>query len=627
MPVRPLPLLAALLPLALASLPASAQEPQPAPEAQAPRPAPEQGAPEVQDAPVPAPVDDARPQAPRDPASPAPRPVEPTPPQVDAPPAGPEAPAREDGRPERSPAPPQDASDPGDAPEQTAPEAEAPVPASDDPDAAESAATKVPLEEIRRYVGLFNAIRQGYVDEVDDRELMSAAIRGLLLDLDPHSAYLEKRAAEAFDEGTTGAYDGIGVEVLQLPDGKVRVIAPIDDTPAAKAGIRSGDTIVAVDGKPLTPADAEGHGPLRGAPGTRAVLTVLREGEAEPLEITVNRETIRVASVRGRMLDPGYGYVRISQFQVETGEDFTRTVERLKGEAGGRLKGLVIDLRSNPGGLLTSAVRVADDLLERGRIVSTRGRNPVNDTEFSATAGDLLAGAPVVVIIDAGSASASEVLAGALHDNRRARIVGSRSFGKGSVQTVMPLGNGDAVKLTTARYFTPSGRSIQARGIDPDVVLTPDDREASATANGPGYTEATLPGHLRGDEEEEGANAGDVLEGDGPITAALAELKAPGSVARRQAATQAAPAATPSAPGSAAARAADAPAPAAGSGAPPADATTATEATEATEAADAADSADAADPAEPADPGTPTDPDAPMPQPDRPAQPAEPVTP
>ncbi|WP_331488022.1 S41 family peptidase [Luteimonas kalidii] len=536
-------------------------------------------------------------------------------------------------------------------PEDAAPEADVPVPASDDPDATESAATKVPLEEIRRYVGLFNAIRQGYVDPVDDRKLMSAAIRGLLLDLDPHSAYLEQRAAEAFDEGTTGAYDGIGVEVLQLPDGKVRVIAPIDDTPAAKAGIRSGDTIVAVDGKPLTPADAEGHGPLRGAPGTRAVLTVLREGETEPLEITVNRETIRVASVRGRMLEPGYGYVRISQFQVETGEDFTRTVERLKGEAGGRLKGLVIDLRSNPGGLLTSAVRVADDLLERGRIVSTRGRNPVNDTEFSATAGDLLAGAPVVVIIDAGSASASEVLAGALHDNRRARIVGSRSFGKGSVQTVMPLGNGDAVKLTTARYFTPSGRSIQARGIDPDVVLTPETREASAATTVPGYTEATLPGHLRGDEEEEGANAGDVLEGDGPITAALAELKAPGSVASRQAAaavTRPAPAAgaapeagapdTPAEPSEPSEPESAEPEPAGPEPAELAEPTGATESTEdagPTETTETTDPADAANPAGPSEAGDAADPAA-SPEPDASVGPAqaseskqaaEPVTP
>jgi len=485
---RKSPLLAALLPLALASPFAFAQDAAP--------PATEQEEQEVQE-----------------PADQAPRPQEVAPAQT--------APADED-----EPAQEQEEEDPV-APA-TDEEQDAAVAASDDPDAIESAATKVPLEEIRRYVGLFNAIREGYVDPVEDRKLMDSAIRGLLFDLDPHSAYLEKRAAEAFDEGTTGAYDGIGVEVLQLPDGKVRVIAPIDDTPAAKAGIRSGDTIVAVDGKPLTPADADGHGPLRGPPGTKAVLSVLREGEMKPLEITVHRETIRVVSVRGRMLEPGYGYVRISQFQVETAEDFSRTLGRLQGEAGGALKGLVIDLRSNPGGLLTAAVRIADDLLDKGKIVSTRGRISVNDTEFSATPGDLMQGRPVVVIVDAGSASASEVLAGALHDNGRARIVGSRSFGKGSVQTVMPLGNGDAVKLTTARYYTPSGRSIQARGIDPDVVLKPDTTEPKLVSTLPGYTEATLPGHLRGDEED-GSAAGDVLDGDGPINAALAELKKPGS--------------------------------------------------------------------------------------------------
>ncbi len=396
------------------------------------------------------------------------------------------------------------------------------VAAVDDPDASESAASRVPLEEIRRYVGVYNAVKAAYVDPIDDRKLMHSAIRGLLLDLDPHSAYLDRRAAEAFDEGTSGAYGGIGVEVLQLPDGSVRVIAPIDDTPAAQAGIKPGDTIVAVDGKTLTPASNDGQGPLRGEAGTTVRLTILREGAPKPLEIDVQRQVIRIASVRGRMLEPGYGYVRISAFQADTAADFQRTLTRLQGEAGGRLRGLVLDLRSNPGGLLTSAVQVADDLLERGSIVSTRGRIPVSDAQFSATPGDRLGGAPLVLLVDAGSASASEVLAGALRDNGRARVVGSRTFGKGSVQTVLPLDNGDLVKLTTARYYTPNGKSIQARGIEPDVVLKPDNAEASAPSE---FAEALLPGHLRGDEELAGANAGDVLEGEAPIAAALAELK------------------------------------------------------------------------------------------------------
>jgi carboxyl-terminal processing protease len=436
--------------------------------------------------------------------------------------AAPPAPATVDDVPPEAPA--DDAEAPADADAQ---DHDAALAGEDGLPPALAASTRVPLEEIRRYVAVFNAIRVGYVDTVEDRKLMDSAIRGLLLDLDPHSAYLDRAAATAFEEGTSGAYDGIGVEVMQLPDGKVRVIAPIDDTPAQKAGIRAGDVITAVDGRALTPADNEGDGPLRGPPGSRSVLTVVREGAPEPLQITVQRDTIRVASVRGRMLEPGYGYIRIAMFQADTADDFERVLGRLQGEAGGRLSGLVIDLRSNPGGLLTAAVRVADDLLDSGGIVSTRGRLQVSDTEFNATAGDLLDGAPVVVIVDAGSASASEVLAGALADNGRARIVGSRTFGKGSVQTLMPLGNGDAVKLTTARYYTPNGRSIQARGIDPDVVLAPEDAEARAAGRS-AYTEATLPGHLRGDAEGE-AGPGDVLPGDGPIQAALTELKKPAS--------------------------------------------------------------------------------------------------
>jgi carboxyl-terminal processing protease len=398
---------------------------------------------------------------------------------------------------------------------------------SDDPDAAESATTQVPLDEIRRYVSVYNAVRQAYVDPVDDNKLMHSAIKGLLLDLDPHSTYFDKDDAQAFDEETNGAYDGIGVEVQQQPDGTVKVIAPIDDTPAAQAGIKSGDVIVAVDGRPLTSADAEGQGPLRGKPGSRLVLTIVREGVAKPFDVTLQRQTIRVASVRGRMLEPGYGYVRVAAFQADTAADFERVLDGLQAQSGGDtlgkgLRGLVLDLRSNPGGLLTSAVQIADDLLDSGKIVSTRGRIAISDAQFSATPGDRMHGAPVVVLVDAGSASAAEVLAGALTDNHRARIVGSRTFGKGSVQTLLPLDNGDSVKLTTARYYTPSGKSIQARGITPDVVLH-SDKGVDAQAD---YAEALLPGHLHGEEEgEAGSNAGDVLDGEAPIAAALAELK------------------------------------------------------------------------------------------------------
>lgn len=393
---------------------------------------------------------------------------------------------------------------------------------SDDPDAAETAPSKVPLDEIRRYVAVYNAVKDAYVEPVDDKKLMHSAIRGLLLDLDPHSTYFDKEDAEAFDEQATGAYDGVGVELLQQPDNTLRVIAPIDDTPAAKAGIKSGDVIIAIDGKPISGED--GMEPLRGEPGSKLTLTIAREGKPKPFDVTLTRETIRVASVHSRVLEPGYGYVRINSFQADTGADFQSNLDKL--QANGKLKGLVLDLRSNPGGLLISAVQVADDLLAKGNIVSTRGRIAISDSKFDATPGDRLQGAPLVVLVDAGSASAAEVLAGALRDNNRARVVGSRTFGKGSVQTVLPLDNGDSVKLTTARYYTPSGKSIQASGIVPDVVLKPDapaTKESSAPYD---YSEATLPGHLRGDDEgAEGYSAGDVLDGDKPINAALAELK------------------------------------------------------------------------------------------------------
>jgi len=392
--------------------------------------------------------------------------------------------------------------------------------ASDDPDAVEAEAAKVPLDEIRRYVTVFNAIRQAYVDPVNDRELMASAVRGLLFDLDPHSAYLEKADAEQFDEQTRGSYDGVGVELQQLPDGTLRVIAPLDDSPAARAGLRSGDRIVAIDGKMLKTGQSDASAPLRGKAGTKVVVKVLREGVREPFDLTLMRDTIRATSVRSRMLEPGLGYLRISSFQASTAADFNKQLDALQKDA--PLRGLLLDLRSNPGGLLIGAVQIADELLENGGIVSTRGRETIGDSRFDATPGDRLHGAPVVVLVDAGSASAAEVLAGALHDNKRARVVGSRTFGKGSVQTLLPLDNGDSIKLTTARYYTPSGHSIQARGIEPDVVLHPEGGQRRPAP----VSEAVLPGHLAAETGAmEGDNAGEVLPGAKPIEAALAELK------------------------------------------------------------------------------------------------------
>ena len=394
------------------------------------------------------------------------------------------------------------------------------VAASDDPDAGGTAAAKVPLDEIRRYVMVYNAVKQAYVDPVDDRALMQSAVRGLLLDLDPHSAYLRKVDAAEFDELTSGAYDGVGLELQQLPEGGLRVIAPLDDSPADRAGLRSGDRIIAIDGKLLGPADADASVPLRGKAGSTVVLKVVREGTPAPFDVSLVRETIRTTSVRSRMLEPGFGYLRVSSFQAATATDFVKAVDALQKTA--PLRGLLIDLRSNPGGLLVGAVQIADELLEKGGIVSTKGREAIGNSRFDATPGDRLKGAPVVVLVDAGSASAAEVLAGALRDNQRARVVGSRTFGKGSVQTLLPLDNGDSVKLTTARYYTPSGRSIQALGIVPDVVLKPD---GPATRDVP-INEAALSRHLQGEAGVmEGDNAGDVLPGQAPIASALLELK------------------------------------------------------------------------------------------------------
>ena len=379
---------------------------------------------------------------------------------------------------------------------------------------------QVPLDEIRRYVTVFNAVRAAYVEPVADAQLMQSAIRGLLLELDPHSSYLDAEQAQLFEEQSRGAYEGIGVEVQTLKDKVLRVIAPIDGSPAVLAGIQPGDLIIAVEGKPMAAiTDPE---PLRGPAGSSVTLSVRREGQSKPLEIVVQRQTIRLSSVRSRMLEPGYGYIRISTFQADTATDFAQHARALAAQAESQpLHGLVLDLRSNPGGLLTAAVQVADELLEQGTIVSTRGRLSSSDSQFEATPGQLLENTAVMVLVDAGSASASEVLAAALADNQRAKVIGSRTFGKGSVQSVLPLDNGDSIKLTTARYYTPSGRSIQAVGIAPDIVLKPEGEPIAAGE----YREAGLAGHLLGEEELAQAQSGDFLPGDEPVQQALAALK------------------------------------------------------------------------------------------------------
>jgi len=396
-----------------------------------------------------------------------------------------------------------------------------PLPPSTEPVPVEPNPDAVPLAEIQRYVAVYRAIKDAYVEPISDQELMKAALRGLLADLDPHSAYLEEEQAEALLEETGGAYSGIGVEIEQRPDRSLMVVAPIDGTPAQRAGLRAGDLIIAVDGQPLSGdgADAASR-ELRGEPGSQVTITFLRAGDADPRDLVITRELIRVVSVSSRLLEPGFGYLRISTFQTDTGPEVKRQLADMARQSDGRLSGLVLDLRSNPGGLLNAAVEAADALLETGLIVRTRGRLPYSNASFHAKPGDLLSGAPVVVLVDAGTASAAEVLAGALRDHQRALVMGSRTFGKGSVQTVVPLENGDSIKLTTARYYTPGGRSIQARGIRPDIVLR---GEASR-----GLREQDLPGHLRGDDEVgDGYARGEVIEGDAAIDQALARLKKP----------------------------------------------------------------------------------------------------
>lgn len=378
--------------------------------------------------------------------------------------------------------------------------ADEPAPAAAPPAAAAPKST-LSLEDIRTFTAVFSLVKQGYVEDVSDQRLMQAAIRGLLADLDPHSEYLDGAQIEELNEDTTGSYAGLGIEVVPM-DGVLRVIAPIDDTPAERAGIKAGDSILRIDGKPLSPDDLAGAiDRLRGKPGSEITLSILHEGHSVPVDVTLKREIIRVASVRGRLIEPGYAYLRISQFQAETGNDLRKRLTRLQTENGAPLKGAVLDLRSNPGGLVSAAVDISDIFLDAGVVVTTRGRIKEAELTFSATPGDQLAGAPLVVLVDNGSASAAEIVAGALKDNHRALLMGRRTFGKGSVQTILPLDAEHAIKLTTARYYTPNGVSIQAQGIVPDIALSDlalTRRDAPPT---PMLSERDLRNHLQGVDE------------------------------------------------------------------------------------------------------------------------------
>ena len=401
-----------------------------------------------------------------------------------------------------------------------------------EPIQAESA-RPLPLDELRKFTDIFGKIKKDYVEEIDDATLLKYAIRGMLSGLDPHSAYLEPSAFSDLQENTTGSFGGLGIEI-GMENGFVKVIAPIDDTPAQKGGIESGDLIIKLDEKLVKGMSLnQAVETMRGEIGTKITLTIVRSGIRDPITIDLVRDTIKVTSVKTLPLDEHYGYIRITQFQAQTGEDFEKGLKKLNTEIES-LSGLIIDLRNNPGGVLQASVEVADQLLNDGLIVYTQGRSSIAELSFSATPGDSTDGMPIIVLIDGGSASASEILAGALQDHNRAVIMGTQSFGKGSVQNVLALDETHGLKLTTARYYTPNGRSIQAQGITPDIEVNR--AKLSDEKQGPFFREADLTGHLSNDgkdkpKEESTTDSEEdkkrsMLERDFQLTEALNLLKA-----------------------------------------------------------------------------------------------------
>lgn len=354
----------------------------------------------------------------------------------------------------------------------------------------------LPLQELRNFTEIFDRIRSSYVEPVDDETLFQYAIDGMLSNLDPHSDYLLPDDFSELQEHTTGKFGGLGIEV-GIEEGLIKVVSPIDDTPAEKAGIKAGDFIVSLDGKPVREMSlTDAIDQMRGDPGTDIELSIRRKGEKELLEFVLTRAEIKVASVRGENLGDGIGYLRITQFQDQSGPELIEAITKLQKKAQEnkeQLNGLVLDLRNNPGGVLDAAAEVSDAFLNSGLIVYTEGRISESDFRYSATENTIAEDIPLIVLINGGSASASEIVAGALQDHKRAVIVGTQSFGKGSVQSVLPIGGDKAIKLTTARYFTPNGRSIQAQGIHPDVYV---EQSEVTTYEQSYYKESDLPGHL-----------------------------------------------------------------------------------------------------------------------------------
>ncbi|GLQ98506.1 S41 family peptidase [Dyella mobilis] len=398
---------------------------------------------------------------------------------------------------------------------QVAPDTAADASDTDTPAKASSTAApadQVDLDDVRNFAHVYQIIRQAYVEKVDNKTLMNDAIKGMLSGLDPHSAYLDKEGLQELNEDTTGQYGGLGIEVME-DNGLLRIVSPIDDTPASRAGIKPGDVITAINGKAVTPDNIDDmFDALRGDPGTKITLGILHEKADQPVTMSMTRERISMTSVKVRELEPGYAYIRISQFQDDTASDLEKKLGDLL-KKDGTQKGAILDLRSNPGGLLTAAVGVSNDFLDSGTIVTTRGRLPDSNLSFTAhPGGDMLNGAPMVLLTDNGTASAAEIVSGALKDNHRALIVGRRTFGKGVVQTVLPLDDTHAVKLTTARYYTPNGTSIQAEGIKPDIALADLTVAKVDDTQEPINSEADLPHHLA---NEATAAAGKNINNDG----------------------------------------------------------------------------------------------------------------
>jgi carboxyl-terminal processing protease len=349
-----------------------------------------------------------------------------------------------------------------------------------------AAGADMPWADARVLAEVLERVKRDYVNPVDDHQLLQAAVHGMVSSLDPYSAYLDGDDYDEVKINSSGEYSGVGIEV-SMEDDQVVVIAPFDGSPAAHAGIRSGDVIVTIDGVPVSPTTLDDTiGKMRGTEGSQVKIGVMREGNAEPLLFTLKRSRVELHSVKAEMLEPGYGYVRISQFSETTGADFNAALKDLRKRNNAPLAGLVLDMRDNPGGVLEAAVSVADTFLESGVIVTAKGRTPDSKFEMDATPGDALNGAPLVVLVNGGSASAAEIVAGALKDHHRAKLMGRTTFGKGSVQTIMPLGEDRAIKLTTSLYYTPSGVSINHVGIAPDIELARNPKAAAApTTEGP----------------------------------------------------------------------------------------------------------------------------------------------